>query len=359
MTSEPTQSPLDIEDVRARVDTSVDEFLAARGAQLAQISPNLNEVTSALQDFMKSGKRIRPIFCWWAWRGCGGANDDSALRAAASLEFIQACALIHDDMMDKSDTRRGQPAVHRRFESLHNTSDWFGSAQAFGEASAILVGDLALAWADQAYYESGLDPERLSRGKPVYDNMRTEVVAGQYLDVLQQAQRSHDRAEILRVAQFKTAKYTIERPLHLGAVWVDAPESTVSALSDFGLPLGVAFQIRDDIMGVFGDPEQTGKPAGDDVREGKYTFLIDYAYAANNPATNALLDRSLGNPDLTAEDVDEVRASIRETGALDRAEQEVEEHLTEALTALDRADLDPQAAGVLAQLAQAAAHRAQ
>lgn len=359
MTSEPTQSPLDIEDVRTRVDVSIEEFLTARGVQLAQISPHLDNVTSTLRDFMKSGKRIRPVFCWWAWRGCGGANEDSALQAAASLEFIQACALIHDDMMDKSDTRRGQPAVHRRFEALHDTSEWFGSAQAFGEASAILVGDLALAWADQAYYESGLYPEQLSRGKPVYDNMRTEVVAGQYLDVLQQAQRSHDRAEILKVAQFKTAKYTIERPLHLGAVWANASESTVSALSDFGLPLGVAFQIRDDIMGVFGDPSQTGKPAGDDVREGKYTFLIDYAYAANNPSTNALLDRALGNPNLATEDVDEVRASIRDTGALERAEQEVEVHLTEALEALNRADLDSQAADVLAQLAQAAAHRAQ
>lgn len=359
MTQEPAQSPLDIEDVRTRVDASVEEFLRSRGRQLSQISPALDEVTNALQEFMASGKRIRPIFCWWAWRGCGGANEDAALRAAASLEFIQACALIHDDMMDKSDTRRGQRSVHRRFEYLHNTHNWFGPAQAFGEASAILAGDLALAWADQAYYESGFDLERLSRGKSVYDNMRTEVVAGQYLDVLQQAQRSHDHAEILRVAQFKTAKYTIERPLHLGAVWADAPEPTVTALSDFGLPLGVAFQIRDDIMGVFGDPEQTGKPAGDDVREGKYTFLIDYAYAADNPSTNALLDRTLGNPDLTSSDVDEVRESIQGTGALERAEQEVEQHLTEALAALDRADLDPQAAEVLAQLAQAAAHRAQ
>ncbi len=359
MTSTAGQSPLDIEEVRTRVDSAVAEFLDARGHQLSQISPALDEVTEALTSFMASGKRVRPIFCWWAWRGCGGANNDAALRAAASLEFIQACALIHDDMMDKSDTRRGQPAVHRRFEQLHEANSWFGPSDEFGGASAILAGDLALAWADQAYYESGLDTERLNRGKPVYDNMRTEVVAGQYLDVLQQAQRSHDRNEILRVAQFKTAKYTIERPLHLGAVWADAPKTTVQALSDFGLPLGVAFQVRDDIMGVFGDPEQTGKPAGDDVREGKYTFLIDYAYAAGNTATNELLDRSLGNPDLSASDIEQVRSAILETGALDKAEQEVEDHLAEALEALDRASLDPLATGVLAQLAQAAAHRAQ
>ena len=345
--------------MRNRVDVAVTEFLNQRGQQLAKISPQLDVVTESLRSFMASGKRVRPIFCWWAWRGCGGTDSDPALRAAASLEFIQGCALIHDDVMDRSDTRRGQPAVHRRFEQLHDNSNWFGLANDFGEASAILIGDLALTWADQAYYESGLDLEALHRGKPVYDNMRTEVVAGQYLDVLQQAQRSHDREDILKVAQFKTAKYTIERPLHLGAAWADAPESTVAALSEFGLPLGVAFQVRDDIMGVFGDPSETGKPAGDDVREGKYTFLIDYAYAAGNPATTEVLDGALGNPNLTHTDVDQVRQAILETGALDTAEAFISRQLDHALQALDRADLEPEATNVLRQLAQAAAHRSQ
>lgn len=358
MTSQPPQSPLTYEDVQSRVDAAVAEFLRDRRQQLSEISPQLDVVTDSLSLFMESGKRVRPIFCWWAWRGCGGEDSDPALKAAASLEFIQACALIHDDMMDKSDTRRGQPAVHRRFEQLHDDSNWFGSASAFGEASAILIGDLALTWADQAYYESGLEPGALERGKPIYDNMRTEVVAGQYLDVLQQAKRSHDRDEILKVAQFKTAKYTIERPLHLGAAWAEAPSATIAALSGFGMPLGVAFQVRDDIMGVFGDPDQTGKPAGDDVREGKYTFLIDYAYAADNQATTQVLDHALGNPKLTQADIDQVRQAILDTGALATAERFVDDKLNEALDALDRADLEAEPAEVLRQLAKAAAHRA-
>lgn len=354
----PPQSPLEHEDVRARVDAAINSFLDQRASQLSEISDQLEPVISSLRSFMASGKRIRPVFCWWAWRGCGGDSQDSALRAAASLEFIQACALIHDDMMDRSDTRRGQPALHRRFEQLHTASSWFGGADAFGEAAAILIGDLALTWADEAYYSSGFDELAIQRGKPVYDNMRTEVIAGQYLDVLQQATRSHDREDILRVAQFKTAKYTIERPLHLGAAWADAPAETVAALSDFGLPLGVAFQVRDDIMGVFGDPEQTGKPAGDDVREGKYTFLIDYAYAASDTPTREVLDHALGNPNLTQADVDRVRQAILDTGAVATAEQFIDSKLETALAALQRADLEPKAAHVLGELAQAAAHRA-
>jgi geranylgeranyl diphosphate synthase type I len=313
----------------------------------------------ALTALLAGGKRLRPAFAYWGWRGAGGddRDDDAALRASAALEFLQACALIHDDVMDGSDTRRGLPAAHRRFAGVHREAGWLGSHEAFGIGAAILLGDLCLSWADEALLTSGFDPDALSRAKAVYDEMRTELMAGQYLDLLEQARGGGSVERAFTVVRYKSAKYTIERPLHLGAALAGADPAVVEAYSGYGLPLGEAFQLRDDILGVFGDPAETGKPAGDDLREGKRTVLVALAVDRGTPAQAEVIRRHLGDPGLGSDGVATLREIIEATGALDHTEALIGELLSRSLAALASTDLDPEAHEVLSGLAYAATRR--
>src|SRR3954465_6643907 len=303
--------PLDPADLRGRADKGVSGFLPGQGNRLDAVSPLLSSVQQAAADFLLTGgKRMRPAFCYWGFRGAGGEGGGAAVSAAACLELLQAGALIHDDVMDGSDTRRGQPAMHRRFAAMHRREAWQGDADAFGVSAAVLLGDLCLIWADELLNTCGLPTEALLRAQPVYDEMRVELMAGQYLDLFEQVMGAGTVESALRVARFKSAKYTIERPLHLGAVLAGAGGDVLSGYSDYGLPLGEAFQLRDDVLGVFGDPTETGKPAGDDLREGKRTALIAMALAAGSTAQADVVRRHLGDPQLNAEGVAELRGGI-------------------------------------------------
>ena len=350
-------SPLDAADLRQRVQPALDGFLADRAAELREASAQSLPMLEAISDLLRGGKRLRPAFCYWGWRAAGGRDCDEALRAAASLELLQACALIHDDVMDGSDTRRGLPSAHRRFAALHRGAAWLGSPENFGIGAAILVGDLCLAWADEMLLTCGLPAEDLARGKAVYDQMRTELMAGQYLDLLEQAHGGGSRERAMRVVRYKSAKYTIERPLHLGAVLAGADQTLLQAMSDYGLPLGEAFQLRDDILGVFGDPDITGKPAGDDLREGKRTVLIATAAERATPAQAERLRRGLGDPGLDAAGIHDLRSIIEDTGARADTEALIESLLDSALGALDAMRIDTESAEVLRGLAFAATRR--
>ena len=350
-------SPLDAEDLRVRVQKRLDDFLAAQVPVLDDVSPDLAPLSDALLDLLRGGKRLRPAFAYWGWRGAGGADCEEAVTAATALELLQACALIHDDVMDGSDTRRGLPAAHRRFATLHRGNEWLGSSEGFGTGAAILLGDLCLSWADELLMSCGLPPRSVMRAKPVYDVMRTELMAGQYLDLLEQARGGGSATRAMRVVRFKAAKYTIERPLHLGAALADAPTELVVTYSGYGLPLGEAFQLRDDVLGVFGDPAETGKPAGDDLREGKRTVLVATAQEAASPAQAAVLRRRLGDPALDSDGVDELRGIIVDTGALRHVEALIEALTGQALRALASPYVDEPARDVLHGLAVAATSR--
>jgi geranylgeranyl diphosphate synthase, type I len=353
----PARSPLDAEDLRSRVQKTLDGFLARQLPVLDEVSDELAELVEALADLMHGGKRLRPAFCYWGWRGAGGQDREEIAEAAASLELLQACALVHDDVMDRSDTRRGRPAAHRRFAARHRGSGWHGSADAFGVGAAILLGDLCLAWTDELLYGSGLGPDELARGKPVLDLMRTELMAGQYLDLLEQAQGGGSVERARQVIRFKSAKYTIERPLHLGAALAGASPELIATYSGYGLPLGEAFQLRDDVLGVFGDPVETGKPAGDDLREGKRTVLVAVALEQATPAQAATLHGLLGDPLLDADGVARLREVLVDTGALGRVESAIADLTDQALQALSSGPVDQPAGGILADLAVAATTR--
>jgi geranylgeranyl diphosphate synthase type I len=357
-------SPFDVEQLRARVQAVLDEVLAHQRDVLGAVSDDLTPLVDAAADLTRGGKRLRPAFCYWGWRGAGGPADGTAgeaiVRAATGLELFQAAALIHDDVMDDSDTRRGMPAIHRRFAELHRGSSWLGTPERFGEAAAILLGDLCLSWSDELLTGSGLDSAALTRGRPVFDRMRTELMGGQYLDMLEQARAGQDDGAAERARQvirYKSAKYTIEHPLLLGGTLAGGSPELLAAYSAYGLPLGEAFQLRDDVLGVFGDPEQTGKPAGDDLREGKRTMLVAFARQNGTAAQQASLRRHLGDPRLDAASVAELREVIVDTGALAEVERLIEALVAEAAAALDTSDVADPTRGVLSGLIAAATAR--
>jgi geranylgeranyl diphosphate synthase type I len=346
-------------DLRARVEKSLAAFLGQQRALLSGIDPALGDVADAIDAFvLGGGKRLRPAFAYWGHRGGGGDDTPEVVTAVAALELVQASALMHDDVMDASDTRRGEPAVHRRFAATHLRQGWRSDPDAFGAGSAILLGDLCMAWSDEMLRLSGLPADAVTRAREVFDVMRTELIAGQYLDLHAQATGDTTVQRAATVARYKSAKYTVERPLLLGAAIAGASEPIGRAYSGYGLPLGEAFQLRDDILGVFGDPARTGKPAGDDLREGKRTYLVATALAAADGPAAEHLRAGLGDRGLDDAAVARLREIITETQALRRTEQRIDELTAAALDALAGVELANSAASVLTDLARAATARA-
>lgn len=351
-------------DLRARIQRVVDTFLTEQAALMATVGPDIAPLVESVTALLSGGKRLRPAFCYWGWRGAAPIEqitdqsfDAGVVQAASALEFLQACALIHDDVMDGSDTRRGAPSAHRQFAAIHRGHQWVGDSERFGEGAAILLGDLCLSWADELLLTAALPQANLSSAKRIYNEMRTELMAGQYLDLLEQARGGGSVERALTVVRYKSAKYTIERPLHIGAAIANAPESVFAAYTGYGLPLGEAFQLRDDILGVFGDPEVTGKPAGDDLREGKRTVLIAIASERASAAQLQELRENLGDQHLQIEGVITLREIIENTGALAYTEKLIDELLEQSLTALQTPELDPTAVAALTDLAHAATRR--
>jgi geranylgeranyl diphosphate synthase type I len=348
----------DLASLRLRVGKALTAFLARQRDRLADIDPCLCDVATALEAFLlHRGKRLRPAFAYWGFRGAGGTDSEELMAAISALELVQAGALIHDDVMDSSDTRRGEPAIHRRFADLHARQGWGGDRARFGRAAAILLGDLCLVWSDELLHGSGLEPAMLARARPVFDEMRTEVTVGQYLDMYTQVTGEPSIERACRVARYKSAKYTVERPLLLGAALAGALEPVCAAYSGYGLPLGEAFQLRDDVLGVYGDPARTGKPAGDDLREGKRTYLVAAAFEASDQRQREILMAGLGNQALDEPGLALLRELIRTTGALARTERRIEKLTSDALAALRGADLDREVERALTALAEAATTR--
>ena len=348
----------DVEGFRARVQEALTEALDAQAERLAPLGADAERLVAAARTSVAGGKMFRASFCWWGHHAVTAPADEQALvRACASLELLHASALVHDDLMDASDTRRGNPATHRAFESEHRATGWRGDAGQYGAAGAILLGDLLLSWSEELLRRCGLPLTAVAPALEVFDLCRSEVIAGQFLDVSVQARGRADVDTAMTVLRYKSAKYSIERPLQVGAALAGASEATIAELSAFGLPLGEAFQLRDDLLGVFGDPDLTGKPAGDDLVEGKRTVLVALALDAAPPAEAAELDAALGT-DLTAYDVERLRRIIDDSGAHAQVEAVIEQLGGLALEALDRAGIDDPAREVLRGLARAVTHRA-
>jgi len=349
-------------EVRDAVKGELTQYLAEQRDYLTSIASELVPVCDALEDYLlEGGKRLRPLFAYAGFMATGSTPNRSDIRAMASLELLQACALIHDDLMDGSDTRRGKPAIHRHFEKMHQQNSMLGLSEQFGAAAAVLLGDLALVWSDHMLHNSGLSHDSLTSALRIHDEMRIELMAGQYLDVREAGEREYSVERSLRIARYKSGKYTIERPLHLGAV-IARPSETdhselLNVLSAYGLPLGEAFQLRDDLLGIFGDPEVTGKPAGDDIREGKRTVLMAMTMEKASPAARAELTAHLGNPNLSLDSIESLSSLIIETGAVADVEALIDRLGDESTAAANSEIIHEKARPFLLALAETAIRR--
>ncbi|MFC5187216.1 polyprenyl synthetase family protein [Actinomadura harenae] len=341
--------------MRSAVEERLAAFLDTKASwAAAQCFPA--EVTDVLRDLvLGGGKRIRPVLCVAGWRAAGGCGDQGpVLRVAVSLEMFHAFALVHDDVMDRSATRRGRPSAHEALAARHVGRP---SAARLGANAALLLGDLALAWSDELLHTAGLSVDQFAVATAVLDEMRTELMYGQYLDLLATGWPSTDLNAALRIIRFKGAKYTAERPLQLGAVLAGADAGMRTTLSEFGLPLGEAFQLRDDLLGVFGHREHTGKPNLDDLREGKATVLMALALERSDSAQRTALRRLVGDPALDEHGAQRARDLLTATGAVAAVEEMIADRHRAALRALDGTFLHPTAVVMLRELAAAAVVR--
>jgi geranylgeranyl diphosphate synthase, type I len=354
---------VDLAAIRVVVERRLFDFLSRQSAvacdgKLPRIA------TETLARFLAGGKRLRPVLCVLGHAAAGGATDEPVVTVAASLEMFHAFALIHDDVMDGADTRRGAPSVHRALATHYRSlaarradTQRRAAAHAQGFSGAILLGDLALCWSDAMLNDAGLTAVQALAVRAVVDRMREEIVYGQWLDVHTLARPQADTAAPLSVARYKTAKYSFERPLHLGTVLAGAGPDLLAALSRYALPLGEAFQLRDDLLGVFGDPALTGKPVGDDLRAGKRTVLLATAMARADPAQRRALTSLVGNPRLDADGMERACALLTDTGALAEVERMIGVRRAQALAAVRDAAIPPPIVHVLVGIAYDATAR--
>jgi geranylgeranyl diphosphate synthase type I len=354
------------------VQQRLDGFCEEKRAQLGEISPDLLPIIDYTQAMLAGGKRFRALFCFWSWAGYSGPIEESDLNlhspivsVAAALEMFHAAALVHDDLLDQSDTRRGQPSIHKRFEQLHKSHGYSGSSTRFGVAGSVLTGDLLLAWSSELFGSAfkHVDAQQEENCRRQFSQMRFEVMAGQYLDVLEEnAAPTRDKTEAVAIANrvmlYKTAKYSLEAPLLIGAALAGAKEDTLKGLSSFGIPLGLAFQLRDDVLGVYGDPAVTGKPAGDDLREGKRTVLVALTIETLPATVAKIFDELLTSGDIDDEQLEFMRTTIKESGALDKTERLIEEHSNRAIEALASLEVTDQARKMLSLLTHKVINRA-
>lgn len=344
--------PPSLARVAELVEVRLTEVIDAEHERWTALTPDLAEPLDALRRLvMAGGKRLRPAFCYWGFIGAGGDPDDSVvIDAGAAFEFLQAFALVHDDVMDGSSTRRGFRTAHLAFADRHLAEVWRGEQRRFGEGVAILIGDMAHVYADLLLRSAS--PAVLE----VWDELRIELNVGQYLDILGTARGDTDPVAARRIARYKSGKYTIERPLHIGAAVAGRYPELQGQLSAYGDPLGEAFQLRDDILGAFGESTMTGKPVGDDLREGKPTPLLASASREAEGTQRDVLDR-IGRPDLSDAEVSDIQDVLRDTGAVDVIEADIARLTESALTAIAVADITEEARAALVDLAHFVAWR--
>ncbi|WP_082127212.1 polyprenyl synthetase family protein [Allosalinactinospora lopnorensis] len=343
-----------------------DYFAARRAAARGNDACFTEEIVEHLERFtLGGGKRMRPRFAWWGWRAAGGPESGkqatAALRAVSALELIQACALIQDDVMDGSTMRRGHPAMHVAFAGTHRVNGWAGDPERYGASVAVLAGDLALAWADDMLDEAVEDPGARSRVREPWRAMRTEMIAGQFLDIRAQARSDESEATALRVNRLKTAAYSVERPLHFGVALAGADGDLVRALRGYGSDVGTAFQLRDDLLDIYGDPSRTGKPVGDDLREGKRTLLLAIglrrAREREDRGAARALRAAVGDSGLTEDDVRAIGALLDELGARAAVEERLHGLLERGLRHIAEAPIGGTARDALRALAHKATSR--
>lgn len=343
---------------RADVAGVVRGFVAARCRDHLGTAPEARLVADVLRRFVEGGKYVRSAFALAGW-SCVTAPTPAAVRAAGSLELLHCFALLQDDVMDQSPLRRGRPAAHVVFADWHRGQHLSGSASRFGESAAVLAGDLCLVWAEQMLRESGVGDAALARALPRYDRMRSDLAVGQLRDLVNDARRQPELHDVRAVARAKSGDYTVRGPLELGAELAGAPRALLGVLGRYGFAVGEAFQLRDDLLGLFGAPDRTGKPVGEDLLARKATTVVVLARERADRAQRHELARLDRLPELGQSDVDGYLAIIEATGAREQTERMIEQRLRDGMTALTDAVLPDDARQHLAHLADLCGNRNQ
>lgn len=344
------------------VETELATFVAGESATLTALDPLLEPLTRTAADaVLGGGKRLRPLFAYWGWRACGAREPvETVLPALAGLELLHAFALVHDDVMDRSDLRRGRPSAHRALAGVHLREGHRGDHHRFGESAAILVGDLCLVWADRLMDRARVPADTLAGARRLYDHMRVEAIAGQYLDILGDSSPAWTVERALRTARLKTAAYTVARPLQFGGALTGRLDPAVgAAFTRYGLAIGEAFQLRDDLLGAFGSPEVTGKPAGQDLIDGKPTVLLQLARAEATEGQLAQIECLLHGGGREPDGVVAGRLAdlVEATGAAEMVQKMISERIAAGHQALDAVPLEHRARMALIELADAVAWR--
>ena len=336
---------LDAPWFRNQLQGRMQELLADYQQRAHKIAESSTPLVTSIADLVENGKRLRALLAWWGWQGAGGdADDPRIIDAGVSLEFFQAAALIHDDILDRSDTRRGQRSVHKGFEKLHQDQRWAQDGAHFGVSAAILAGDLALGLSEEVFSTTADATAFASPAREAFNAMRFEVMAGQYLDIVAEANIPDNPETALEqartVLQYKSAHYSAVWPFEIGGILAGADETTLKAYREFSLPLGLAFQLGDDLLGVFGDPELTGKPSGDDLIEGKRTELVAHALKNLDQTKANMLSSFLMQPEDSPHTVEEIQDLVEISGAKTTVEQEIERLGEQTYAALERLELN-------------------
>ena len=323
---------------RGECDKTLGRWITNRRKRAVESDTEGIELVDTVARLVESGgKRIRPAIVWFSHLACGGEEEDRAMLLAIACELLHTYLLVHDDIMDHAEKRRGESTAHVEFSELHIHRRWHGDAHDYGRSVGILAGDLAGSWSSEAAHMAlaGLEAERARRLGALFFGMCEEVIWGQHLEMRVAARRTASADDLARVLRLKSGCYTVERPLQLGAMLAGAEDDIFEALSTYGGALGEAFQLRDDLLGMFGDPSAVGKPVGDDLIEGKLTFIIHHAMQAASPAQRDALQGALGNRELTAEQAADACALIEELGARAAIQEMIDQRLGIAQAALD------------------------
>ncbi|MGD1254286.1 polyprenyl synthetase family protein [Mycobacterium seoulense] len=331
-------------------------FVAPRRAELGDT--RIDAAGDILAAFVSGGKCLRSTFVYLGWL-CGAAPDEAALRAAASFELLHVFALLQDDVMDSSTERRGRPSAHLQFAQWHRERGLSGSSRRFGESAAILLGDLCLIWSEQMLRESGIEARRLQQAWPRYDTMRTELAVGQFADLTNDVRHMPSLEAVLDVARRKSGNYTVRRPLEIGAAMSDCDDRTLTQLGRYGAAVGEAFQLRDDVLGVFGSPATTGKPCAGDLLERKATSVVVTAHQLADPATRAELTELMNGHALEAGALERWKALILETGAVDMIEEMISDRVAAAREHLGDTAIEDHVRAALDEMAAACTDRAE
>lgn len=333
--------------LKGRVDAELECFVAREAGALVAVDAQLEPVAVQLREAVAAGKRLRAAFCYWGWRAAGQPDSDALVRAAAAMELVHAAAVVHDDLIDDSRLRHGRPTAHVALRSAVADRAESGAA---ARSLAMLTGDLLMSWAGQMFTTCGLPAAYLARARGLWAVLARELIAGECLEILRTG-REPDTGQSLRVIRYKTAKYTVEHPLHIGGALGGAADRLLKTFTGYGLPLGEAFQLRDDLLGLFGDCQVTGKYTTDDIAGNRPTVLLAEAFRTATVAERDDLISLLGSPGPDEDRIGRVREIVRRTGAADRVEAMITDRVRTATNALTGARLPPAAGRALADLA--------